>query len=83
MLMVALTAREFSQSPYDYLFGSQLKLAIDYLAYTLIVEAQTEAQNKADAQNTPTTHPRRSLMVETAFSFLSTNLRECTMNKNT
>ena len=53
MLMVALTAREFNQSPHDYLFGSQLKLAIDYLAYTLIVEAQTEAQNKADAQNTP------------------------------
>ena len=53
MLMVALTAREFSQSPYDYLFGPQLKLAIDYLAYTLIVEAQAEAQNKADAQNTP------------------------------
>ena len=53
MLMVALTAREFSQSPHDYLFGSQLKLAIDYLAYTLIVEAQTEAQNKADAQNAP------------------------------
>ena len=29
----------------------QLKLAIDYLAYTLIVEAQAEAQNKAGAQN--------------------------------
>ena len=53
MLMVALTAREFNQSPYDYLFGSQLRLAIDYLAYTLIVEAQTEAQNKAGAQNAP------------------------------
>ena len=50
MLMVALTAREFSQSPHDYLFGPQLKLAIDYLAYTLIVEARTEAQN---AQNAP------------------------------
>ena len=49
MLMVALTAREFSQSPYDYLFGPPLKLAIDYLAYTLIVEAQAEAKN---AQNT-------------------------------
>ena len=53
MLMVALTAREFHQSPYDYLFGPQLKLAIDYLAYTLIVEAQTEAQNKEGAQNAP------------------------------
>ena len=51
MLMIALTAREFSQSPYDYLFGSQLKLAIDYLAYTLILEAQTEAKNKGG------THP--------------------------
>ena len=53
MLMVALTAREFSQSPYDYLFGSQLRLSIDYLAYTLIVEAQTDAKNKGGAQNTP------------------------------
>ena len=53
MLMVALTAREFHQSPYDYLFGSQLKLAIDYLAYTLIVEAQAEAKNKGGAQNAP------------------------------
>ena len=50
MLMIALTAREFSQSPYDYLMGSQLKLAIDYLAYTLIAEAQAEAKN---AQNAP------------------------------
>ena len=49
MLMIALTAREFHQSPYDYLFGPPLKLAIDYLAYTLIVEAQAEAKN---AQNT-------------------------------
>ena len=49
MLMVALTAREFHQSPYEYLFGPQLKLAIDYLAYTLIAEAQAEAKN---AQNT-------------------------------
>ena len=53
MLMIALTAREFSQSPYDYLFGPPLKLAIDYLAYTLIVEAQAEAQNKAGAQHAP------------------------------
>ena len=53
MLMVALTAREFHQSPYDYLTGSQLRLAVDYLAYTLIAEAQAEASNKADAQNTP------------------------------
>ena len=53
MLMVALTAREFHQSPYEYLFGPQLKLAIDYLCYTLIVEAQEEAKNKADAQNAP------------------------------
>ena len=28
-------------------------LSIDYLAYTLIVEAQTEAQNKTGAQNAP------------------------------
>ena len=50
MLMVALVSEKFSQSPYDYLTGSQLKLAIDYLAYTLIAEARTEAQN---AQNAP------------------------------
>lgn len=53
MLMVALTAREFHQSPYEYLFGTQLKLAIDYLCYTLIAEAQEEAKNKADVQNAP------------------------------
>ena len=50
MLMVALTAREFSQSPYDYLTGSQLRLAVDCLACALILEARTEAQN---AQNAP------------------------------
>ena len=33
--------------------GSQLRLSIDYLAYTLIVEAQTDAKNKGGAQNTP------------------------------
>ena len=53
MLMIALTAREFNQSPYEYLFGPPLKLAIDLHSYKLIVEAQTEAQNKADAQNAP------------------------------
>ncbi len=53
MLMVGLTAREFHQSPYDYLTGSQLRLAVDYLCYTLIAEAQAEASNKAGAQNAP------------------------------
>ena len=53
MLMIALTAREFHQSPSDYVFGSPLRLAVDYLAYSLIVEAQEEAKNKADAQNAP------------------------------
>ena len=53
MLMVALTAREFSQSPYEYLFGPQLKLAIDLQCHKLIVEAREEAQNEADAQNAP------------------------------
>ena len=56
MLMVALTAREFSQSPYDYLFGPQLKLTIDYLAYTLILEAQTEAKNKGGTHPPQHTH---------------------------
>ena len=50
MLMVAAVSEKFGQSPYEYLFGSQLKLAIDYLCYTLIVEAQTDVQN---AQNAP------------------------------
>ena len=49
MLMVALTAEKFGQSPYDYLTGSQLRLSVDYLCCTLILEAQTEAKN---AQNT-------------------------------
>ena len=53
MLQIALVAKKFHQSPYEYLFGPQLKLAIDYLCYTLIVEAQEEAKNKADAQNAP------------------------------
>ena len=53
MLMIALAAREFSQSPYDYLTGSQLRLSVDYLAYTLIVEAQADAKNKEGAQNAP------------------------------
>lgn len=51
--MIALTAREFSQSPYDYLFGPPLKLAIDLQSHKLIVEAREEAQNKAGAQNAP------------------------------
>ena len=55
MLMVALTAREFHQSPYEYLFGDPLKLAIDYLCYTLILEAQEEARAEADKKNPP--HP--------------------------
>lgn len=55
MLMIALTAREFSQSPYDYLLGDPLKLAIDYLCYTLILEAKEETQNEADAKKPP--HP--------------------------
>lgn len=53
MLMVALTAREFHQSPFEYLFGPQLKLAIDYLCYTLIVEAQEEAKKQADGHTPP------------------------------
>lgn len=53
MLMVALTAREFHQSPYEYLFGPQLKLSIDYLCYTLIVEAREEAKKQADGQTPP------------------------------
>ena len=53
MLMIALTAREFSQSPYEYLFGPRLKLAIDYLAYSLIAEAKEEARQEADAKNAP------------------------------
>ena len=41
--MVALTAREFNQSPYDYLFADgQMKLAVDYLCYTLLVEHERE-----------------------------------------
>ena len=56
MLMVALTAREFHQSPYEYLFAdTQLKLAIDYLCYTLILEAQEEAKKEAAAKQPP--HP--------------------------
>lgn len=55
MLMVALTAREFHQSPYDYLFSNPLKLAIDYLCYTLIFEAQEAAREEADAKKPP--HP--------------------------
>ena len=51
MLMIALTAREFSQSPYEYLYGPRLKLAIDYFAYSLITEAKEEAKQEAEAQN--------------------------------
>ena len=50
MLMIALTAEKFGQSPYDYLTGPQIRLAVDYLCCTLILEARTEAQN---AQNAP------------------------------
>ena len=53
MLMIALTAREFHQSPSDYLFGSPLRLAVDYLAYSLILEAQEEAKQAAEAKNAP------------------------------
>ena len=49
MLMIALTAREFSQSPYDYLFGPPLKLAIDLQCHKLIVEAREEAKNTQNA----------------------------------
>ena len=45
MLMIALTAEKFGQSPYDYLTGPQIRLAVDYLCCTLILEAQTEAKN--------------------------------------
>lgn len=53
MLMIALTAKEFSQSPYDYLFGDPLKLAIDLQGYKLIAEAREEAKENADAQKPP------------------------------
>ena len=53
MLMIALTAREFHQSPYEYLFGPRLKLAIDYLAFSLITEAQEEAKQEAEQKNNP------------------------------
>ena len=53
MLMIALTAREFGQSPYEYLFGPRLKSAIDYLGYSLIREAQEEAKQAAEAKNAP------------------------------
>ena len=33
------------------LYGPRLKLAIDYLAYSLIAEAKEEANQEADAQN--------------------------------
>ena len=47
MLMIALTAKEFNQSPYEYLVGSQLKLAVDMLCYNLIVEAKSQAYDEA------------------------------------
>ena len=57
MLMVALTAREFGQSPYEYLYGPPLKLEIDYLAYSLIAEAKEEAQAGSGRQKTPRNSP--------------------------
>lgn len=60
MLMIALTAREFGQSPYEYLFGPRLKSAIDYLGYSLIREAQEEAKQAAEAKNAPH-HPHGGL----------------------
>ena len=57
MLMIALTAREFGQSPYDYLFGDPLKLAIDLQGYRLIAEAKEEAKKEADAKNPPRPTP--------------------------
>ena len=55
MLMVALTAEKFGQSPYDYLTGSQLRLSVDYLCCTLILEAQTEAKNAHKTPHNPPT----------------------------
>ena len=51
MLMIALTAKQFSQSPYEYLFGPRLKLAIDYFANSLILEAEQAARDEAEQRN--------------------------------
>ena len=61
MLMVALTAREFNQSPYEYLFGPRLKLAIDYLAFSLIMEAQEEAKQEEEAKHNAFQFPHGGL----------------------
>lgn len=47
MLMIALTAKEFNQSPYEYLVGSQLKLAVDMFCYNLIAETKSQAYDEA------------------------------------
>lgn len=47
MLMIALTAKEFGQSPHEYLIGSQLKLAVDMFCFNLIAEAKAQAHEEA------------------------------------
>lgn len=50
MLKIALISETFGQSPYEYLYGSQMKLAIDNLCFELIHEAREEARRKAEAR---------------------------------
>ena len=48
--MIAMMAKEFGQSPYDYLTGDFLKVSIDRFCYSLLVEQQTDEHNRREEE---------------------------------
>ena len=48
--MIALMAKEFGQSPYDYLTGDFLKVSIDRFCYSLLIEQQIDEHNEREAE---------------------------------